>query len=288
MTKMSEFPYTSGATVLTGAASGIGDALARGLALRGVDLAVIDKNAEGLAALAADLRAKYPRLNISTHAVDLSDADQIAALPEAVKSQHRRVSMLINNAGVALGGAFQDVSLADFEFVMDVNFWATIRMTKAFLPDLLEAAPAQLVNLSSLFGIIGVPGQAAYSSRKFGVRGFSEALRPELAHQGVKVLQVHPGGIKTNIANAARIGENVRREQVGDVRSSCNKLLTMEPRVAAEQILAAVAAGKNRLVITKEAKFLDVIARLMPSNYGSTIGKLMAQKSGISAEKLIV
>ncbi|MDN5667765.1 MAG: SDR family NAD(P)-dependent oxidoreductase [Renibacterium salmoninarum] len=278
---MSEFPYVSGAAVLTGAASGIGEATAKGLAMRGMDMAIIDKDAEPLEALATGLRANYPKLTISTHVVDLSEAAPIAALPEEVRRSHERVSMLINNAGVALGGTFEDVSLADIEFVMAVNFWAAVRMSKAFMPDLRAADSALMINISSLFGLIGTPGQTAYTASKFAIRGFSESLRTEVSRFGIKVLQVHPGGIKTNVANNARLGANLTRGDVDQVRSSFNKVLTMDPRVAAEQILNAAAAGKNRLVITKEAKALDLLARLLPAKHGEIIAKEMLRRTGV-------
>lgn len=278
---MSEFPYLSGAAVLTGAASGIGKGLAKGLAMRGMDLAIVDKDGAPLEALAAELRANYPRLTISAHVVDLSQAEPIAALPEAVRQSHDRISMVINNAGVALGGTFDDVSLADIEFVMAVNFWAAVRMSKAFMPDLRQAKPAQMINISSLFGLIGTPGQTAYTASKFAIRGFSESLRTEVAHLGIKVLQVHPGGIKTNIANNARLGVNLTRGDVDKVRKTFNKVLTMDPRLAAEQILKASAAGKNRLVITKEAKALDLVARLFPAKHGEVIAKEMLRRTGV-------
>ena len=189
--------------------------------------------------------------------------------------------MLINNAGVALGGTFEDVSLADIEFVMAVNFWAAVRMTKAFMPDLRAADSALMINISSLFGLIGTPGQTAYTASKFAIRGFSESLRTEVSRFGIKVLQVHPGGIKTNVANNARLGANLTRGNVDQVRSSFNKVLTMDPRVAAEQILNAAAAGKNRLVITKEAKALDLLARLLPAKHGEIIAKEMLRRTGV-------
>lgn len=268
--------------MLTGAASGIGKAAAQGLAMRGMDMAIIDKDGAPLETLAAELRANYPKLIISTHVVDLSEAGQIAALPDEVRKSHDRITLLINNAGVALGGTFEDVSLEDIEFVMSVNFWAAVRMAKAFMPDLLAAKPALMINISSLFGLIGTPGQTAYTASKFAIRGFSESLRTEVAHLGLKVLQVHPGGIKTNVANNARLGANLRRGDVDQVRNSFNKVLTMEPRLAAEQILKAAAAGKNRLVITKEAKALDVMARLFPAKHGEIIAKEMLRRTGIS------
>lgn len=268
--------------MLTGAASGIGEATARGLALRGVDLAIIDKDAAGLESVAADLRSKYPAVTVSTHVADLSDAAAITALPDQVHRSHGQVNMLINNAGVALAGTFDDVSLEDIEFVMAINFWAAVRMTKAFMPDLSQSRPAQLINISSLFGLIGMPGQTAYTASKFAIRGFSESLRTEVAHRGIRVLQVHPGGIKTNVANNARLGANLTGGDADQVRSSFNRVLTMEPRVAAEQILHAVAVGKNRLVITREAKLLDLMARFLPSSHGAIIAKKLMRRTGAS------
>ena len=173
-------PWTlrGGVVVLTGAASGIGAALAANLARRGMHLALVDLNAAGLEATAAQARAAG--VTVSTHAMDVADHAAVAALPAAVLAQHGRVTALVNNAGVALGGLFEQVDAGDFDWLMDINFGATVRLTRAFLPVLAREGAAQLVNVSSIFGIIAPPGQTAYAASKFAVRGFSESLRHEL------------------------------------------------------------------------------------------------------------
>ncbi|TXM88765.1 SDR family NAD(P)-dependent oxidoreductase, partial [Methylobacterium sp. WL116] len=189
--------------LITGAASGIGRALAVGLAARGCNLALADRNVAGLEETERLIATN--RVRISRHPLDVADRDAIAALPAAVEAAHGGLDVLINNAGVALGGTFEDVTEADFEWLFEINFWGVVRMTRAFLP-LLRAQPeARIVNLSSLYGLIAPPGQTAYSASKFAVRGFSQALRHELAGTAIGVTVVHPGGVATSVADSARL-----------------------------------------------------------------------------------
>lgn len=159
--------------VLTGAARGIGAALAPLLAARGASLALVDMQADRLAQVAHPLRSAGH--TVATYALDVTDSSAVAALPDAVAFTLGPASVLINNAGIALGGRFDQVTAEQFDRVMEVNFAATVNMTRAFLPQLRAQAPAQIVNMSSIFGIVGVPGQTAYCASKFAVRGFSEA-----------------------------------------------------------------------------------------------------------------
>ena len=175
MAGMESWTLRGGVAVITGAGSGIGAALANELARRGMHLALVDLNAAGLEATAAQSRAAG--VTVSTHAMDVADHAAVAALPAAVLDKHGRVSALVNNAGVALGGLFDQVDAEDFDWLMAINFGATVRLTRAFLPVLARESAAQLVNVSSIFGIIAPPGQTAYSASKFAVRGFSESLR---------------------------------------------------------------------------------------------------------------
>ena len=166
---------TGRTAIVTGAASGIGRGVAIALAKRGCHVSLADRNETGLAETAA-LIAR-PDIRISTHKLDVSDRSAIAEFPSRVLEQHPGVDLLVNNAGVALGGSFEQVSEEDFEWLFEINFWGVVRMTRAFLPLLRASEDARVVNLSSVYGIVAPPEQTAYSASKFAVRGFSEALR---------------------------------------------------------------------------------------------------------------
>ena len=195
------FPLRGGVAVVTGAAGGIGAALALELASRSCHLALIDRDGEALARVAA--AARRDGVTISEHTADVADPAAADGLRQAVLAAHGRTSVLINNAGVALLGRFDEIALTDMEWLFAINFWGTVRMCKAFLPVLRREPVAQIVNLSSIFGIVAPAGQTAYAASKFAVRGFSEALRHELEDTGVGVSVVHPGGIRTSIAASA-------------------------------------------------------------------------------------
>ena len=186
------FPLRDGIAVLTGAAKGIGAALAMHLASRGCHLALIDRDRDALAAIAA--AARKTSVAVSEHAADVADPAAAQSVRKTVLAEHGRASVLINNAGVALLGRFDEVSLADMEWLFAINFWGTVRMCEAFLPVLRREPVAQIVNLSSIFGIVAPAGQTAYAASKFAVRGFSEALRHELEDTGIGVSVVHPAG----------------------------------------------------------------------------------------------
>ena len=206
-----------------------------------------------------------PASRSHTYVVDLSDdaaTDALAA--EALAAEHPETTLLVNNAGVALGGRFDQVTLEEFDWVMAVNFRAVVRLTHALLPALKAHPGAHLVNVSSVFGIFAPAGQAAYSASKFAVRGFSEAVRHELAENRVGVTVVHPGGIKTRIAESARTGSGVSAEEYEQGRKQFAKLLTMPPETAAAQIVAAIEKRRPRLLIGWSAKVPDVLVRLMP------------------------
>ncbi|SCL36617.1 Short-chain dehydrogenase [Micromonospora nigra] len=265
---MRTFVFTAGTAVVTGAASGIGEALAHGLARRGSDLVLLDRDADRLAAVAAAIGAAHPDCQLVTHVVDLADAHATARVAEEVRHRHPRIRLLVNNAGVALGGRFDQVTLEEFQWVIDVNFRAVVQLTHALLPALKAESGAHLVTVSSLFGLIAPPGQAAYSASKFAVRGFTEALRHELVDDGIGVTSVHPGGIRTRIAENARIGSGVSPEEYETGRRQFEKLLSIDPAVAAEVILRAVRRRRGRVLIGWSAKLPDLLARLAPASYG--------------------
>ena len=273
---MDAYQFAGGTAVVTGAASGIGAALAGQLAARGSNLVLVDRDKERLDGVADGLRRQHPRLAVDTYVVDLSDASATDEAAETLAAAHPETTLVVNNAGVALGGRFDQVTLEEFDWVMAVNFRSVVRLTHAFLPALKAHPGSHLVNVSSVFGIFAPAGQAAYSASKFAVRGFSESVRHELAENGVGVTVVHPGGIKTRIAETARTGSGVSVEEYEQGRKQFAKLLRMPPEDAAAQIVAAIEKRRPRLLIGWSAKIPDVLVRLMPGSYWKLIARRAA------------
>jgi short-subunit dehydrogenase len=262
---MERFAFAGRTCVITGGASGIGAALALNLARRKARLVLVDKDGEGLEKVAA--MAREIGAEVATYVIDLSDGGDRTDFAAEVASRFGGADLLVNNAGVALSGTFEQNRLKDFEWLLEINLYAVIRMTKAFLPQLLSKPGSHLVNVSSLFGLIAPAGQVAYATSKFGVRGFTEALRHELDGR-VGVTVVHPGGVKTNIAANARLsGPDVTGEQAAQARAFAEAALTLPPEDAAQQIVTAIQERRPRLVITRVAKVADWLARLTPTRY---------------------
>ena len=255
--------------VITGAASGIGRALAVRLAREQIaGIAISDVNAEALAE--TEKLINKPNLLVTTHRVNVADEAEMRAFAGDVVRRHGRVTHVINNAGVALGGAVSEVSLDDMRWLMSINFWGVVYGTKLFLPILEKEKSAHIVNFSSLFGIIAPPGQAAYAASKFAVRGFTEALRHELEGTHIAVSVVHPGGVKTNIANNARIGENVMRseKEIAERKEKINRNLSRTtPEQAAEIIVNGIKTRSPRIIVGTDARLLSLFARLFPRRY---------------------
>jgi len=276
---MNQFTFAGRTCVITGAASGIGAALALDLAKRQSVLALVDKDVDGLLQVAETAR-KVGAGDVSTHVVDLSDGGDRLDLAAEVAARHGGTDLLVNNAGVAMSGTFEQSSMKDFDWLMEINLNAVVRTTKAFLPQLLERPGSHIANMSSLFGLMAPPGQVAYATSKYAVRGFTEALRHELESREVGVTVVHPGGVKTNIAVNARIsGDDPDGEQAAATRKFNEAALTMPPEEAAAQIVAAIQARKARLVITRPAKVGDFLARVMPSKYWAVSQKLTRSRN---------
>jgi short-subunit dehydrogenase len=271
---MRPFEFPGKTCFVTGAASGIGEALSLLLAEHGCALALLDRDETGLKRV-AEAAKERGALKVTTYVVDLSDRGDRLDLVADVLAEHDRVDLVINNAGVALGGLFHQVTIEDFDWVMDINFGAVVRITKAFLPHLRENPGSHLVNLSSLFGLIAPVGQTAYTASKHAVRGFTEALRQELLPDGVGVTVVHPGGIRTNIVANARVSAAAAAESASErTKGQVDSFLTMPPAKAAQQILDAVHDRRPRLVITGLAKFADLLVRLTPSHYWTILNGL--------------
>jgi NAD(P)-dependent dehydrogenase (short-subunit alcohol dehydrogenase family) len=261
--------------VVTGAAGGIGRAIAAALARRSCHLALADIDDAALARTAAEIAGNDAEgtLRISQHHLDVADRQAVAAFPAQVTAAHGGVDVLVNNAGVALGGRFVDVAERDFDWLFGINFWGVVQMTRAFLPLLQQSEEARLVNLSSLFGLIAPPGQAAYVASKFAVRGFSESLRHELAGTRVGVTVVHPGGVATSIAKNARLPENLSAEEIAKGRAFFDSFLTMPPDIAGETIVRGVERRKPRILVGSDAKFAALLERLLPVTYWKLLGR---------------
>jgi NAD(P)-dependent dehydrogenase (short-subunit alcohol dehydrogenase family) len=261
--------------VITGAGNGIGRAIAQSLAARGCHLALADISDAGLAETVQLLDGA--RIRVSRHKIDVADRAAVAALPQSVLAEHGRVDLLFNNAGVALGGTFEQVSETDFDWLLDINFGAVVRLTRAFLPQLKASDDARIVNISSLFGLISPPGQTAYSASKFAVRGFSNALGFELAGSNVGVTVVHPGGVATKIAENARRHAGTTNAEVAQQLERAHRVLTMAPAKAGEIIVRAVERRAPRVVIGGRAKMMALIERLAPASYWTVLA-LMAPR----------
>ena len=253
--------------MVTGAASGIGRALAGALAKRGCHLALADINLPSLERTVELVTA--PGLRVSCHRLDVADADAVADFPRVVLANHPGVDLLFNNAGVALGGTFEQVSDDEFEWLFGINFRGMVRMTRAFLPLHKASDDARLIYLSSVFGLIGAPGQTAYTASKFAIRGFAESLRHELEGSRIGVTVVHPGGVSTSIADIARTpaAVSISREEMERKNEAWRKALRLPPDEAAETIIRGVENRRARLLVGSDAKVIDMAARLAPVSY---------------------
>ena len=256
--------FSDKVAAITGAGSGIGRALALQLAGEGCHLALSDINETGLAETAE--RARAHGVRVTTKSLDVSDRPNVYAWADEVMAEHGRVNLIFNNAGVALASTLEGVDYADFEWIVNINFWGVVYGTKAFLPHLKASGEGHVVNISSVFGILTVPTQGAYNATKFAVRGFTEALRQELelAGSSVSATCVHPGGIRTNIARDSRVADNVARMISGDPRERFSKLFITSPEEAARVILRAVRRNKRRVLVGRDAHVIDAATRALP------------------------
>src|SRR6266852_3939657 len=263
------------AAAVTGAASGIGRALALELAVRGCDLALADRDEAGLQATAAEIGRAAPQ-KVTVHRVDVGEPKEIADFAQAAVTAHPGLNIVINNAGVALMGQFSEIDQAQMDWLMNINFWGVVHSTRAFLPHLARQRKAHIVNLSSIFGIVAPPGQTAYAAAKFAVRGFSESLRHELqmAASPVRLSVVHPGGVATNIARNSRTGvgmtDNERRAQTIE---RFDRVAKTTPAAAALRIIAGIENNAPRILIGNDARFMDLLQRFRPATYWPVLAR---------------
>jgi len=260
--------YKNKVAVITGAASGIGHALATKLAQQGCHLALVDRNLEGLNLVKLEAEKLGVRCLIQN--VDVSNSEYFQSFATSVVTEFGTVDLLFNNAGVSLIDSVANQSLEDFHWLMNINFWGVVHGVNAFLPILRESPNAHIVNVSSLFGLLALPLQSAYNASKFAVRGFTESLKMEMAGTNVSVHCVHPGGIKTNITNNAKVSTaNVEKSKI---IAAFNKQAKTTSEQAADVILQGIEKNKRRILIGSDAKLLDRIVRWFPNTYEKILG----------------
>lgn len=253
---------------VTGAAAGIGRGLAHELARQGCELALCDLNAEGLEETRAALAAQGTKVTAAR--VDVADRDAVYGWADSVVAQHGRANLIINNAGVALAATLRNATLEEIDWLMGINFRGVVYGTKAFLPHITRAGEGHIANISSVFGLIGYPGNGVYNAAKFAVRGFTECLAMELALEKspIGVTCVHPGGIRTTIARDARIGAAQPLDMTREEIDAAFKLATWtSPERAARVIVSGVRRRKRRVLIGPDARLISLMQRLMPVRY---------------------
>ncbi|MGB0938156.1 MAG: SDR family oxidoreductase [Colwellia sp.] len=254
--------------VITGAASGIGYALATKLAEQGCHLVLVDRNEEQLVKVQEEVSSKGIRCLIKN--VDVANSEAFKELATEVNSTFDSVDLLFNNAGVSLIDTVENQSLEDFHWLMNINFWGVVHGVNAFLPSLKKSEQAHIVNVSSLFGLLSLPLQSAYNASKFAVRGFTESLKMEMAGTNVNVHCVHPGGIKTNITNSAKISS--AHVEKSKIIADFNKHAKTTSEQAAEVILNGLVKKQRRILIGGDAKLLDRVVRWFPNTYEKILG----------------
>jgi NADP-dependent 3-hydroxy acid dehydrogenase YdfG len=252
--------------VITGAGSGIGRALSVNLAGRGALLALSDVDEAGLAETVDLVKAAGAR-EVRSDRLDVADRAAFTAYAAAVAEQFGRVNVVVNNAGVALAGDLGDLAYDDMDWIVGVNFWGVVHGTKEFLPHLVASGDGHVVNISSLFGLVSMPGQSMYNATKYAVRGLTESLREEMLIAGhrVGVTAVHPGGIKTAIARNARVSD--REDKQATAKLFDEKLARMTPERAAEIIVKGILTNKARVLVGIDAHALHHLAKLTGSRY---------------------
>ncbi|MEI7531004.1 MAG: SDR family NAD(P)-dependent oxidoreductase [Betaproteobacteria bacterium] len=278
---MTPFTLKNSRAIITGASRGIGAAIALELAKKGCNLALSDLSVEMLSTTARDARALG--VEVTEHALDVSDPSAIKVFAKSIIEMHPDTNLLINNAGISLIGSFLSASEEQFEKVMNINFWGTVNMTRAFLSHFRSLPQAHIVNLSSLFGIVGPILQTAYASSKFAVRGFSETLLHELEHTEVGVTVVHPGGIKTALVQNSLFAPTMQEDKQMKMKKSFDKMALTTPEVTAALIVSGIENRKKRLLIGIDAKLITMLSRLFPVLYWKLLTFFQGKKVDTSS-----
>jgi NAD(P)-dependent dehydrogenase (short-subunit alcohol dehydrogenase family) len=275
------FPRAGMAAVVTGAASGIGRSLARLLAQRGCDLALADIDGAALRVLSEELGTRR-HSNVLTRELDVAQRSQVEQFALDVGQRFPRLCLLVNNAGVALHGTFTELDLEQFDWLMGVNFRGVVHGTHAFLPLLQRQPRAHIVNISSIFGIVAPPGNSAYCASKFAVRGFSESVRHELEAAGstVRLSVACPGGVKTHIVRNARRGAHLVNSESGERDRNIenfDRLARITPDEAAARIIRGIEVDEPRILVGRDARWMDWLQRLRPAGYWSMMARTAAR-----------
>jgi NAD(P)-dependent dehydrogenase (short-subunit alcohol dehydrogenase family) len=260
-----------GVAVITGAGSGIGRALAQRLAREKMSLALADNDAAGLEETAFQLCDCGQ--TVSTHAVDVSDLKRVEQFAAEVIAKHGRATLLINNAGVAMWGTVEELSIDEIAWLIGINYWGVVYGVKTFLPLLRREPRAHIVNVSSIYGMISPAGQSAYCSAKFAVRGFTEVLLHELEGSTIGVSCVHPGGIRTAVARRARIAAKADPAKAALHIGRFDRIAMTLPDAAADRIVDGVKRGESRILVGKDAVRLDRLQRIFPIRYWNSLVK---------------
>lgn len=252
--------------VITGAGSGIGAACARAMAAEGAIIIGADLRMEMLEAVTAEVNEAGGRMQ--AHQLDVADRDAVFALAASVEKAHGAADLVLNNAGVSYSATVEDMSMDNFQWVMDINFWGVVHGTQAFLPAMISRGSGHIANVSSIFGLIGVPTQCAYNAAKYGVLGFGEALRHEMKEHNIGVTTIHPGGINTNIVRHARYqqGPDMEAEREEAIQRFAQFTIT-QPEGAAKIIMKGIKRNKGRVLIGPDAHFVDWVRRIFPTHY---------------------
>ena len=272
--------------VVTGAGSGIGRATSILLAGEGCHLALADINEIGLTETLAQIGKT--ECKVTTHVLDVSDLNAMTAFCNEVMEQHRAVHLLINNAGVATSDLVEDGSLEDFEWIVGINFWGVVYGCKLFLPHLQKTDKAHIVNLSSIFGLAGIPSQAPYCSTKFAVRGFTDSLRSELLGTHITVSCVHPGGVDTNIEKNSRHRRSFCGATHEEMIAEFKKKTVNTPEQAAMALVKGIKAGKARIFIGWDSIFIDFLSRFFPVSYPKILRLLFKELRPVAPGSLII
>ncbi len=263
--------------VVTGAASGIGRTLAFALSGEKAVLALADIDPDGLQATQREIGVSIGQES-QIYRVDVAKREQVAEFADKVIRDFGKVDLVINNAGVSSSGGVHELTYDTLEWTININLWGVIHGTKAFLPHLMERSEAGIVNISSVYGLLGIPGQAAYCTSKFAVRGFTESLRQELSNTNIFVTLVFPGGIKTNIAKNSRTDYSVDAETYKKGLQEFETTLKTSPEEAAQAIINGIKHKSPRVLIGKDARQIDFLARINPNSYDKVIAKHMKTK----------
>lgn len=263
--------------VVTGAGSGIGRALALAMSKEKTLLALADIDPDGLQATQREIGAATGRES-RIYRVDVSKREQVHEFAGKVIRDFGGVDLVINNAGVSSSGRVRELTYETLEWTININLWGVIHGTKAFLPHLLERPEAGIVNISSVYGLLGIPGQSAYCASKFAVRGFTESLRQELSGTRIFVTLVFPGGVKTNIARNSRTDYPIDPETYGRELQKFETFLKTMPEEAARAIIQGIKRESPRVLIGKDARQIDFLARFNPDTYDKVIARYMKVK----------